>query len=46
MGALVGTAIFIIALVAVTTVVEGLIGLGYIRALNDKMEGKWDNEDV
>ena len=41
MGAGVGTAIFFVGLVTFAFIVEVAMGIGYIRALNDKMEGKW-----
>jgi len=42
MGTVVGVVVFFVALVAVACIVETAIDLGYIRAVNDKMEGKWD----
>jgi len=42
MGTVVGVMVFFVALAVVAFIVEVAIDLGYIRAVNDKMEGKWD----
>ena len=42
MGAAVATVFFFIAMAIVAFVVEVAEGLGYMKALNDKMEGKLD----
>jgi hypothetical protein len=42
MGTVVGVMVFFVALAVIAFVVETAIDLGYTRAVNDKMEGKWD----
>jgi len=42
MGTVVGVMVFFVALAVIAFVVETAIELGYTRAVNDKMEGKWD----
>ena len=42
MGAAVATAMFFVAMAVMALVVKVAEGLGYIKALNDKMEGKLD----
>jgi len=42
MGTVIGVMVFFVALAVVACIVEVAMDLGYMKALNDKMEGKWD----